>query len=122
MQRRWAVAAATATVVTVGAGTTAGAIPDREPEVWQCPGGTTMIITAGRNGWIDGAKYKAVEFSVEGTFDPAGPDPVEPVEEFKQWAGGATGGSDEITCTMHVDDTSPDGHFVADFTVVAVPA
>jgi hypothetical protein len=119
MKKSWAVAAAAATVVAVGAGTTAGAIPKREPEVWTCPGGTTMIVTAGRNGWIDGVKYKAVEFSIDGTFTPTGGTP-EPVDEFKQWGGGAGAGT--ITCTMHVDDISAEGHFVADFTVVAVPA
>lgn len=78
-----------------------------------------MIVTAGRNGWIDGVKYKAVEFSIDGTFTPTGGEP-QSVDEFKQWGGGAGAGT--ITCTMHVDDTSPDGHFVADFRVVAVPA
>ena len=45
---------------------------------------------------------------------------AQPVVEDKQWAGGDAG-ADAITCTMHVDDTSPDGHFVADFRVTAVP-
>jgi hypothetical protein len=120
MRKRWALAGAVAAIVTVGASSTAGAIPKREPEVWTCPGGTTMIVTAGRNGWIGDTHYQAVTFSATGTFTPTG-GTAEPFTEFKQWAGGAAGPG-AITCTMHVDDTSPDGHFVADFRVTAVPA
>jgi hypothetical protein len=115
--KRWTVAGAVAAIATVGVASTAGAIPKREPEVWNCPGGTTMIITAGRNGWIGDTQYHAVEFSATGTFTPTGGTP-QPVEEFKQWAGGGPG---TVTCTMHVDATDDEGHFVADFTVVAVP-
>ena len=122
MNKRWAVAAAVATIATLGAGTTAGAIPDKgEPEIWQCPGGTTMIITAGRNGWIDGVKYKAVEFSIVGVVDPAGPDPAFPVEDTKVWGGGA-GTAGAITCTQAINDSGPEGTFVGTATVVAVPA
>jgi len=98
------------------------AAPKGEPEVWQCPGGTTLITTAGRNGWIEGQKYRAVEFSIVGSFTPTG-GTSDPVNEHKVWAGGKDLGSDDaVTCTMHVDDTSPDGHFIADFEVTAVPA
>jgi hypothetical protein len=117
--KRWAVAGAVAAIVTVGVASTAGAIPKREPEVWNCPGGTTMIVTAGRNGWVGDTQYHAVTFSIRGLFTPTG-GTAQPVVEDKQWAGGEAG-ADAITCTMHVDDTSPDGHFVADFRVTAVP-
>jgi hypothetical protein len=105
MNKRWAVAGAVATIATLGAGTTAGAAPKGEPEVWQCPGGTTMITTAGRNGWIDGVKYQAVQL----TFDfPDGTD-------VKVYGGGKDlGRNDTITCTQ----TFPDGMV----TVIAVPA
>ena len=87
-----------------------------------CDGVRTEILTAGRNGWVGGVKFKAMEFSIVGSFDPTGPAPAEPFTEFKQWAGGATGSADEITCTAHVDETDAEGRFVADFTVIAVPA
>jgi hypothetical protein len=117
MKKRWALAGALAAVVTVGAGTTAGAIPDKEPEQWVCGTTATPIVTAGRNGWINGVKYKALELTINGTFTPTG-GTAQPFTEFKQWAGGGAG----ITCTMHVDETDDEGHFVADFTVIAVPA
>ena len=99
MRKRWALAGAVVAVVTVGASSTAGAIPKREPEIWNCPGGTTMITTAGRNGWIDGVKYKAVEFSLSGTFTPPGGTP-EPVDEFKQWGAAVPGqGRSPAPCT-----------------------
>ena len=119
MRKRWALAAAVATVITVGGATTAGAAPKREPEVWNCGGTTTMIVVAGRNGWVGDTQYHAVTFSIRGTFTPTG-GTAQPVVEDKQWANGDAE-VDAITCTMHVDDTSPDGHFVADFRVTAVP-
>jgi hypothetical protein len=105
MNKRWAVAGAVATIVSVGAGTTAGADPKGEPEVWDCPGGTTMIITAGRNGWIDGVKYQAVQFTIDSPEFSA----------VKVWGGGKDlANPDAITCTQ----TFPGGTA----TVTAVPA
>ena len=105
MNKRWAVAGAVVTIVTVGAGTTAGADPKGEPEVWDCGGETTLITVAGRNGWIDGVKYKAVQFTFEG----------DGFSEVKVWGGGkdlANPGA--VTCTQ----TFPEGTA----TVIAVPA
>jgi hypothetical protein len=80
-----------------------------------------MIVTAGRNGWIDGVKYHAVTFSVEGTFTPAGGTP-EPFSDFKTWAGGKGANSpDLITCTSDVSETDETGTFEAHFEVTAVP-
>ena len=105
MNKRWAVAGAVATIVSVGAGASAGAIPKGEPEVWDCGGETTMIVTAGRNGWIDGVKYKAVQL----TFTGPG------FSDTKVYGGGKDLNSPEaITCTLE------DGEFTA--TVIAVPA
>ena len=117
MGKRWALAGTVETIATLSVTSTAGAIPKKEPEPWVCGSTATPIVTAGRNGWIDGVKYKALELTINGTFTPTG-GTAQPFTEFKQWAGGGTG----ITCTMHVDATDDEGHFVADFTVVAVPA
>ena len=117
MTKRCALACMVATVATLSVASTAGAIPNKVPEPWVCGGTATPIVTAGRNGWIDGVKYKALELTIVGTFTPTGGTP-QPFTEFKQWAGGGTG----ITCTMHVDQTDDEGHFVGDFNVVAVPA
>ena len=63
-----------------------------------------MIITAGRNGWIDGVKYQAVQFTIEAPGFNA----------VKVWGGGHELAGDTITCTRM------DGE--AMLTVVAVPA
>ena len=110
-------AGAVAAIVTVGASSTAGAIPKREPEVWNCPGGTTMIVTAGRNGWIGDTHYQAVSFRPPArSLPPEGRRSRSPSSS----SGPVARLAGAITCTMHVDDVSPDGHFVADFRVTAV--
>lgn len=104
MNKRWAVAGVVAAVVSVGGGSLAAAEPpNREPEVFICDGVETEIITAGRNGWVDGVKYKAVQFTFEG----------DGFTDTKVWGGGKDlNDPDAITCV------SPDGSF----TVIAVPA
>ena len=86
-----------------------------------CDGEDTLIVTAGRNGWIDDTKYHAVTFSIEGSFTPTGGTP-EPFSESKTWAGGKDANSpDLITCTSDVSETDETGTFEAHFEVTAVP-
>ena len=120
MQKRWALASAAAAILTVATASTAGAIPDHKmPEVWNCGGQTTLIFTAGRNGWVNGVHYHAVEFSVAGTFTPTGGAP-EPVSFGKTWAGGRSGPG-AITCTQQINETDADGTFVGNAQVTAIP-
>ena len=66
---------------------------------------TKKITTAGRNGWIDGVKYKAVQI----TFEGGG------FTDVKVWGGGKDlANPDAITCTQ----SFPEGTV----TVIAVPA
>jgi hypothetical protein len=91
------------------------------PEAFVCDGEDTLIVTAGRNGWIDDTKYHAVTFSIEGTFTPTGGTP-EPFSEFKTWAGGQDANNpDLITCTSDVSETDDTGTFEAHFEITAVP-
>jgi hypothetical protein len=115
MNKRWAVAAAMATVVSVGAGSTAGAAPSKNVETWICNGMPTEITVAGRNGWIGGQHYQAHNFSIVGTFTPTGGTP-ETINETK-WTTGRSG----LNCTMSVDFTDEEGRFVAVLRVTAVP-
>ena len=119
-KKRWALAGAIATIVTVGASSTAGAAPTKNVETWICDGVPTEITVAGRSGWIDGQHYLATDLTIVGSFDPAGPDPAQPFTEEK-WFTDKPNPTGTLTCTMHVDETSPEGRFVADFRVVAVP-
>jgi hypothetical protein len=94
---------------------------ERNPEAFVCDGEDTLIVTAGRNGWIDDTKYHAVTFSIEGTFTPTGGTP-ESFSEFKTWAGGQDANSpDLITCTSDVSETDDTGTFEAHFEITAVP-
>ena len=94
---------------------------EKNPEMFVCDGQETLIVTAGRNGWIGDTKYHAVTFSIEGTFTPTGGTP-EPFSESKIWAGGKdTNNPDLITCTADVSETDETGTFVAHFEVTAVP-
>jgi hypothetical protein len=122
--RKMLVAGVLSTIAVVGTAVPAAAQPpgqEDSPEVFDCGGEETMIVTAGRNGWIDGVKYHAVTFSVEGTFTPVGGEPV-PISEFKTWAGGKDADSpDLITCTSDFTETDETGTVEATFTVTAVP-
>ena len=109
-------------VATMGVVSTAEAAPTHTAEVFICDGEETTIFTAGRNGWVDGVKYHAVSFSVEGMFTPNVGDP-EPFNETKVWGGGKDlGDPDAITCTADVSEESDEGLFEAHFEVIAVPA
>jgi hypothetical protein len=109
-------------VVTMGVVSTADAAPTHTAEVFVCDGEETTIFTAGRNGWVDGVKYQAVSFSIEGTFTPTDGEP-QPVSETKVWGGGKDlGNADAITCTAEVSEQSDDGVFEAVIEVIAVPA
>ena len=113
------------TIAIVGTAMPAVAQPpgqERNPEMFVCDGEDTLIVTAGRNGWIDDTKYHAVTFSAEGTFTPTGGTP-ELFSESKTWAGGKDANSpDLITCTSDVSETDETGTFEAHFEVTAVPA
>ena len=82
--RRVSAVAAGVFVATLGVVPTAAADPGHTAEEFVCDGAATTIFTAGRNGWIDGVKYHAVSFSIEGTFTPTGGEP-QPVSDTKVW-------------------------------------
>jgi len=69
---RWAVAAAATTVITLGAGSTAGAIPEHKAETWVCEGQEVTLVGTGRSGWIDGVHYLAGYLEFTGVFTPEG--------------------------------------------------
>jgi hypothetical protein len=92
------------------------------PEAFVCDGAETLIITAGRNGWIDDTKYHAVTFVIEGTFTPT-EGPSEQFTESKTWAGGKDANSpDLITCTSDFTETDETGTVEAHVEITAVPA
>lgn len=91
MTKRWAVAGVLAAVATVGAGTLAGAEPTKNVETLTCGGETVEVAVAGRNGWIEGERFKAVQFVIEG----------EGFTEVKVYGGGKDlGRPDAFTCTQ----------------------
>ena len=92
-----------------------------KPEAFVCDGEDTLIVTAGRNGWIDDTKYHAVTFSIDGTFTPIGGTP-QPFSESKTWAGGKDANSpDLITCTSDFSETDETGTVEAHVEITAVP-
>jgi hypothetical protein len=122
--RKLLVAGVMSAIALIGTAMPAVAQPpgqEKNPEMFVCDGEDTLIVTAGRNGWIDGTQYHAVTFSIEGSFTPTGGTP-EPFSEFKTWAGGMDANSpDLITCTADVSETDETGTFAAHFEVTAVP-
>jgi len=122
--RKWLVAGVMATIAIVEIAAPAVAEPQGQskvPEEWVCSGEDVVIVSAGRNGWIDDAKYHAVTLSVEGTFTPHGGTP-QPISEFQTWAGGKDANSpDLITCTQDVSADDGTGIFEAHFEVTAIP-
>jgi hypothetical protein len=111
MNKRWALAGAAAAIVSIGAGTTAGAAPKDKAETFTCNGQPTTFIVGGRSGFLDGVHYLAHNLVVAGTFDPTGPAPAEPFTDT-QWTSGRTGG---LQCSQSFTETSPEG--VATYTV-----
>jgi hypothetical protein len=123
--RKAVVASVVAAIATTATFSVAGAVPPglekQVGEEWDCGGTATTIFTAGRNGWVGDTQYHAVTFSVEGTFTPTGGEP-EPVSFSKTWANGRGADSPEaITCTQEINESGPDGTFVAHAEVTAVP-
>lgn len=118
-------AAAVMATVVIGSGGSAQAAPSNEKfsQEWVCEGEDVVIISPGssRVGVLDGVLYLAVEVTFEGTFTPTGGEPQD-ASFSKTWANGhGLDDPDAITCTQHVEETGPEGTFVADGTVVAVP-
>ncbi len=118
MNKRWAVAAAVAGIITVGAGTTAGAAPKDKAETFTCDGQETTFIVGGRSGFLDGVHYLAHNFVIDGTFDPSAPG--EPTQTFhdEQWTSGRTGG---LQCVGTETETTPEGVSVVTFRFNAIP-
>lgn len=112
MNKRWAVAGAMATIVSVGAGTTAGAAPKDKAETFICDGQETTFIVGGRSGFLDGVHYLAHNIVVDGSFDPTAPG--EPTQTFhdEQWTSGRTGG---LQCSSTETTVTPEG--VETFTI-----
>lgn len=124
MKKRWALAAAAATTVaTVGAGSTAGAIPEHKAETWTCDGQEVTLVGTGRSGWIDGVHYLAVYLEFTGVFTPEGGG--EPEFESEQKFYGNRGNlvhPEAIRCDVHFAETIPgEGSFEADGHVIAIP-
>jgi len=125
MKKRWALAAAAAasTVVTVGAGSTAGAIPEHKAETWVCEGEDVTLIGTGRSGWIDGVHYLAVYIEFLGVFTPEGGGEPQ-IESDEQFYGnrGNLVDPEAIRCQVHFEETIPgEGTFVGDGFVIAIP-
>ena len=112
------------TVASIAVAGAASAEPPgqaKDPEAWVCDGEDVLIVTAGRNGWIDDARYQAVTFSIERTFTPTGGTP-QPVTDSKTWAGGKDVNSpDLVTCTQDISETDETGTFEAHLEITAVP-
>ena len=123
--RKMLVVTAISAIALIGTAVPAVAQPPGQtdsPEAFVCDGEDTLIVTAGRNGWIDDTKYHAVTFSIEGTFTPTGGTP-EPFTESKTWAGGKDANSpDLITCTSDFSETDETGTVEAHVEITAVPA
>ena len=118
MNKRWAVAGAVATVVSVGVGSTAGAAPTKNTETYICNGVPTTFAVAGRSGFIGDQHYLAHNLVVVGMFDPTGPAPA--VETFRdeQWSSGRTDG---LNCTATFTETVPGGVEMITITLIAIP-
>jgi hypothetical protein len=113
--------AAAAIVVTgVGVASQASAAPTKNVEPFVCDGKPTSIVTAGRNGWIDGVRWQAMEFTVTGVATPTGGTP-EQISDHKEWAGGATGAAEEVTCVQPINDNGPEGTFIGSVSVIIRP-
>ena len=123
MRKRWAVAAVATTVITVGAGSTTGAIPEHKAETWVCDGEEVTLVGTGRSGWIDGVHHLAVYLEFTGVFTPEGGG--EPEFESEQKFYGNRGNlvhPEAIRCEVHFDETIPgEGTFEADGHVIAIP-
>ena len=68
MNKRWALAGAVATIVSIGAGTVADAAPkeNQTVETFVCGTETVSFTVAGRNGWVNGDKYQGGAVHVRG--------------------------------------------------------
>lgn len=91
----------------------------KPPEVFICDGQTTMVFGGnGRSGWVGDTLYVATEIHFSGTFTPVGGAPQ--TESFDKVFGNGPGGG-AISCAAHIEETSPEGTFVGDVQVFAVP-
>ena len=100
-------AGAVAAIVSIGAGTSAGAAPKDKAETFICDGEETTFIVGGRSGFLNGVHYLAHNLVVVGTFDPTGPAPAMEVFRDEQWTSGQTGG---LQCTAtHRAELKPEG-------------
>ena len=109
---------------TVGLASAVAAAPagleKKGGETWMCAGVETTIVTAsGRTGWIGDTLYKATSLEFTGTFTPAGGGEPQTEIESKTWPSRSTEG--EITCTLDIEESSPEGTFVGHGEVIAVP-
>jgi hypothetical protein len=114
------IAGSAVVMASVAVASTAGAAPTKNVEQFVCDGVPTEIVTAGRNGWIDGVRWQALEYAVVGEVVPAEGEPFL-VNDTKSWGGGATGAAEEVTCVQAIDDSGPEGTFVGQVTVVIRP-
>jgi len=118
MNTRWAVAGAVATIISVGAGSAAGADPKGNAETFICNGAPTTIVVAGRSGFLNGVHYHAHNVVQTGTFDPTGPAPAVETYSDTKWTSGRTGG---LQCMVSGTETTPEGVFTDSATFNAIP-
>jgi hypothetical protein len=114
------IAGAAIVAAGLGVASTASAEPTKNVEAFVCDGVPTEIVTAGRNGWIDGVRWQAMEFTVTGVATPTGGAP-ETINDHKEWAGGATGAADEVTCVQAINDSGDEGTFIGQVEVIIRP-
>ena len=119
MNKRWAVAGAMAAIASVGAGTTVGADPPAE-ETYTCNGVSTTFEVHGRMGILvtTGERYLAHNVVINGSFDPAGPAPVETFTDTK-WTTGRTGGLN-CSATETFSDEEGTGTFTIRFNALPI--
>ena len=87
-------------------------LPNRQgvgsPEAFVCEGEDTLIVTAGRNGWIDDPNTATVTFSIEGTSRQLVEHPSRSASPT--WRRGKDANSpDLITCTSDFSETDETG-------------
>ena len=98
----------------VGSATAAGAAPTHTLETFTCNGREITFPTAGRNGWIDGVKYHADRFEVQGV--ATAPDgTTEVISDTKVW--GPRNQPSTIVCTADLNESGDEGTFVGSLII-----
>jgi hypothetical protein len=108
-------------VATTGVVSTAEAAPTQTAEVFVCDGEETTIFTTARNRWVDGVKYQAFSFSIEGRSHPPTATRGRSMSP-RSGGAGISANADAITCTVEISEQSDEGLFEAQLEVIVVAA